>query len=675
MQEFFFFSRDISWLLFNERVLNQAFNKEVPLLEKIKFLSIFSSNLDEFYRVRMPALLALQRVETNNFKKDGQDELLKVQQLIQSQLQQFGQALNEIIPALKQQAIHLIYNEDLPEIIKPQLNDYFYTQILAFLQPVDVLNIKKKFFPENNKPYLVVVLQNKIGEERFVIINIPSDNLPRFYSVNTNGIQYIIFLDDIIKYHLPEIFKHDTVKGAYSFKITRDAVLDLKDDFNEDVAMTIEKEIAKRDAGLATRFLYQPTIPLRCLETLIDTFNLSNAGVVAGGNYHNLRDFATLPINGASFSYNKWPAVSINIDADKHSLFDAILQKDIILHTPYQSYDTILRFFNEAAMDVDVEEVYVTLYRVAGDSRIVNALISAAKNGKKVYVLVELKARFDEANNIKWAKRMKDAGVNIIYSPASLKVHAKVALVKKKDGDRIVYLGLLSTGNLNESTAKYYTDHILLTAHKGILREIEMVFIFLKQRKKKAPENGIPFQHLLVAQFNLQDKFIALIDREINNAKQGLPASIIIKLNNLEERVLISKLYEASKAGVKIDLIVRSICCLIPGVENRSANISIKRIVDRYLEHGRIFIFNNNGNTEVFMGSADWMNRNIYRRIEVCFPIYDGEIKKELLDIINLQLNDNVQAVMLDSQLNNVPIITTDKPVQAQLAIYELIKN
>jgi polyphosphate kinase len=320
-----------------------------------------------------------------------------------------------------------------------------------------------------------------------------------------------------------------------------------------------------------------------------------------------------------------------------------------------------------------VEEIYITLYRVASNSRIVKALISAAKNGKRVQVMVELKARFDEENNLKWAKKMKNAGVKIIYSITSLKVHAKVALIKTRSGNRMVYSGLLATGNFNESTAKFYTDHILFTFNQNLLREMELLFIFLSKREKPSAASPVNFKHLLVAQFNLQSKFIELIDREIGFAQQGLPASLTLKMNNLEERVLISKLYEASQTGVKISLIIRSICCLIPGVKGMSENITIRRIVDRYLEHGRAFIFHNNGNPEVYLGSADWMNRNIYHRIEVCFPVYDEAIKSQVMAIVDLQLADNVQAVYLDENLQNVPVKTGTPNIQAQQEIYKLL--
>ncbi len=320
-----------------------------------------------------------------------------------------------------------------------------------------------------------------------------------------------------------------------------------------------------------------------------------------------------------------------------------------------------------------MEEIYLTMYRIARDSRIAHALISASRNGKKVTVFVELKARFDEANNLRWAGQMKAAGVKIIYSIPALKVHAKVALVKKRSRQRILYYGLLATGNLNENTARFYTDHILLTGNHDLMRELELLFIFLGKHKDPRESAKIPFRHLLVVPFNLHQRFLSLIDREIENAEKGLPSAITIKLNNLEEPVLITKLYEASRAGVQISLIVRSICCIIPGVPGKSENITVRRIVDRYLEHGRVFIFHNNGNEEIFLGSADWMNRNIYRRIEVCFPLYEENLKQEIREIIRLQLQDNTAAVLLNEAMDNVPAPAGDPLVRSQEAIYQYI--
>ena len=675
MDHYSFFDRDLSWLLFNERILMEAAKQDLPVMERVNFLSIFSSNLDEFYRVRMPVILALHKL-SKHAPHDKEDVLAEAQQLIEAQQQKFGQIFTrELIPLLKANRVNLLFNEPIPAVIQDKVTDYFFSQVMAFLQPVDLSETDKKFFPENNKLYFLVNLGSEKTKERTILLNIPSNQLPRFYNVTSGDQQYIIFLDDIIRHNLDKLFKNETVSGCYSFKITRDAELDLKDEYHGDLSEQIEKQLLKRDMGMATRFLHQPNVPLRTLHMISEKLGLQGSSVVEGGMYHNLKDLMGLPVNLPGTRYNKWQAVTDNKLTETGSLFDFIAHQDYVVHAPYQSYNSILRFFNEAAIDADVQEISVTLYRVASDSRIVNALISAALSGKKVRVMVELKARFDEANNIKWAKRMKAAGVEIIYSDKALKVHAKVALVKRLVNGRVKYAGLLANGNFNESTAAFYTDHILMTTNSAMLREMELLFIFLGKKAKTSDNYPVEFKHLLVAQFNLQQRFLELIDREIAYAKEGLPAAITIKMNNLEERILISKLYEASQAGVKIFLIVRSICCIIPGVKEMSENITVRRIVDRYLEHGRIFIFNNNNTPEVFMGSADWMNRNIYRRIEVCFPVYDPKIRNEITAIIDLQLKDNVQAVMLSSELQNVAIERNEPLIQSQRAIYELVQQ
>ncbi|MCZ4245720.1 polyphosphate kinase 1 [Pedobacter punctiformis] len=670
-----FFNRDLSWLKFNERILMEAERKEVPLLERIKFLSIFSSNLDEFYRVRMPVLLALEKLrgKTDNDIQIERDLLNTANNLILAQQQRYGKTLQQdIIPELKQNHINLVYAEAFPDEIKNEITRYFQSQVLAFLQPV-YINKKTDFFPSNNELYFLVTLK-KEGKDKGVILNIPSSQLPRFYKVVHGEETSVVFLDDIIRTHLNLVFESAEITGCFSFKITRDAEIDLTDEYSGGLSEQIEAQLLKRDSGLATRFLHQPGISERGLELIKKLFNLKKANMVEGGRYHNLKDFMAFPVSSGNLSNQSWPKI-YNDQIAGGTLTEAIHKNDLIFHTPYQSYDPVLRFFNEAAIDPAVCEIYVTLYRVASDSKIVNALISAAKNGKKVAVLVELKARFDEANNIKWAKKMKEAGVDIIYSVTALKVHAKVGLVKRLVGNRTDYTGLFATGNFNESTAAFYTDHILMTANKDMLREVELLFIFLAKREKPTSPDLIKFEHLLVAQFNLQNVFLKLIDREIKHAKEGKEASITIKMNNLEEKTLISKLYEASAAGVKITMIVRSICRLVPGVEDLSHNIKVIRIVDRYLEHGRVFIFHNLGKQDMYLGSADWMNRNIYRRIEVCFPIYDQQIKNELLKIIDFQKQDNVQAVVIDDEMNNVPVVKEGKAIQSQYEIYQFLKS
>jgi polyphosphate kinase len=670
-----FFDRDLSWLSFNDRVLDEAAKKTVPLNERFRFLAIFSSNLDEFYRIRFPVLLAAKQIKQ---KKDNKNLLHlpdadHATDIILLQQEKFGSILvNELLPELNHHNIQLVYNQPIPDTEKAIAAEYFYSQVLAFLQPVYLS--KKKFYATNNSIYFLVVLSNGPDKEKLVALNIPSDQLPRFFSIDINGRQVIVFLEDIIRDNLHVLFKDEKVVGCYTFKITRDAEIELKDEFPRNIARQFENQLKKRDFGFATRFLYQPCLPLRILELLVDKFELENTTMVEGGVYHNLKDLFALPLTNKELCFEPWPAITYK-DIIAPDIFDHIAAKDILFSPPYQSYNTILRFFNEAAADVAVKEIFVTLYRVASNSRIVNALMSAAKSGKKVVVMIELKARFDEANNLKWAKKLKAAGATIVYSVTALKVHAKLALVKREEEGRLKYYGLLGTGNFNEETTKLYTDHILMTANPEILVEVELLFLFLAKRVKPEKHAPINFTYLLVAKFNLQERFIALIDHEIRNAKQGLSCGITIKLNNIEDRKLIAKLYEASAAGVPVNLIIRAVCCIIPGIKGMSENITVKRIVDRYLEHARVFIFNNNNQPVVYAGSADWMNRNIYRRIEVCFPVLDAGVKQELIDIINLQLQDNIQAVMINSNLENSEIKSADKGIPAQLAIYEMLKN
>ena len=640
MEESVFFNRDLSWLSFNERVILEAAKESVPILERIKFLSIYSSNLDEFYRVRMPVLMAVD--------DDGSNEGISNYQLareeVNRQQQLFGQIVStQILPSLNAQGVCWVYNKPIPEVISVPVSELFFNEILAHVYAVKD-TVLDGFFAENNKLYQAVILKNAQGAERLELINVPSDVIPRFYSVFEGDLQYVVFLEDIIKHKISYLFPEDTLEGVFNIKITRDAELKVDYDGAEDIETALERQLENRDFGLATRLLCEPGMQMRHLYSMIYRLKLKEASIVEGGKYHNLKDLASFPSIGQQINYPAWPGISSLAIAENETLFDKILQRDILLNIPYQSYDPVLRFFNEAATDVYVTEIFATLYRVANNSRIVSALITGARNGKKVVVLVELKARFDEANNIKWAKKMKAAGVRVVYSSVELKVHAKVALVKRRMYLRDTLFGVLATGNFNETTAKFYTDQVLLTAHQPMLRELEDLFGFLSKHKT-APDtnNGIEFKHLLVAQFNLQERFIALIQREIDHAIKGLPAKITIKLNNLEERILITKLYEASQAGVKIDLIIRGICCLVPGLKGLSEHITVTRIVDRYLEHGRIFIFENAGQPDILMGSADWMNRNIYSRIEVCFPVYDPELKEMIVELINLQLKDRPQ--------------------------------
>ncbi|WKK56965.1 polyphosphate kinase 1 [Sphingobacterium sp. BN32] len=641
-KESIFIDRDISWLYFNERVLEEAAKESTPLLERLKFLAIYSSNLDEFFRVRMPLLIGQRKLDKKNkLSADNPptyNHFKIVKRIIRKQQKRFGSILVQgIIPSLEKQDIILIYGKAIPEFAISELRTYFLVDVASYLHIID-LKESASFFPENNHIYFFILT----SDDRRFIINIPSNHISRFKLIMHEGRRYVFFIDDIIKHFISELGIFKNIVHLSSFKVTRNAELNIKEEAGTDLSEELLKELQKRDFGLATRLLYAADLPKEELSKALDFLQLKKSNAMAGGQYHNLKDFFDFPIAEHHLKYS--PHVPILLPRlDESRIFNLMDQEDILLHTPYHSYDTVLRFFNEAALDPAVTHIYTTVYRLAKDSKIGHALLNAARNGKKVFVFVELKARFDEDNNIQWAKRLAKEGVQISYGIPKIKVHAKIALVIR---DRRYY-GLLSTGNLNENTAKQYTDHSLLTAEQGILQELHLLFSFLSQNRRKNADEQIDFQQLLVAHFNLYDDFLDLIDFEINEAKQGLKGHIRIKLNNLEEETLISKLYEASQSGVKVELIVRGICRLVAGREGLSENIRVKRIVGRYLEHSRIFNFHHAGEELLFLGSSDWMHRNIFHRVEVCFPINHIDHKEELLRYLELQNQDDVSGTWI----------------------------
>ncbi len=679
-----YLNRDLSWLSFNHRVLMEAADASVPLYSRISFLSIFSSNLDEFFRVRMPAVFAFTSIEAK--KTSLRDEYPKdlvhqVQATVLKQQEEFGLIFSgQILPELKRNNIYLYYGDPIRDEHKESVREYFLSKVLSFLQPIILQkDNQSKVFLENNALYFIVDLEpaEQPGKHVYGLVNIPSSNLARFQELAVlDGNNYIMFLDDALRENLREVFPGYTIHGAYSIKITRDAEMVLEDEFHGDIAEKIESKLTKRELGHATRFLYDQLMPEDIRNFVREYFGLVEDEMVDGGRYHNLKDLGGLPNpQRGKHGFSSWPYIAHPEFTLDKSIFQSITEKEKLLHLPYHSYNYILRFFNEAAIDPAVKEIYVTLYRVAADSHIVNALISAARNGKKVTVFVELKARFDEANNLRWSKKMKAAGIRIINSIPRLKVHAKVALVKRWENKAWQNYSFMATGNFNESTGRFYTDHVFFTANKEFSLELEWLFDYLQSRKQPAEYMKIPFKHLLVSQFNMIKRFNQLIDREIENAKAGKPAEIIIKLNNLQEREMIRRLYKASEAGVKINMLVRSICCLAPGLKKQSENITVHRIIDRYLEHARVFVFHNDGQPEYFMGSADWMNRNLHSRIEVVFPVYDPVLCKEINDILRIQLNDTTKSVEFTASLQNKKFNNAYQPgPAAQETIYNYVK-
>ena len=684
-EKYIYLNRDLSWLSFNHRVLMEAADETVPLYSRISFLSIFSSNLDEFFRVRMPSIFAFTSIGSKKISIEEEypkDLVQQVQTTVHKQLEEFGSILTgQILPALKKEHICLYYGEPIHTEHEEPIREYFLSKVLSFLQPVILRKENQPaVFLENNALYFIVSMEaaDQPGKKITAVLNIPSDHLPRFMELSViDNDHHIIFLDDVIRENLQEVFPAFTIQGAYAVKMTRDAEMSIEDEFTGDLADKIEKQLEKREGGHATRLLYDQAMPDEVKDFIQKYFELKAEEMALGGRYHNLKDLGSLPnpMKG-KLANPSWPYIAHPGFNNHRSIFQSIEQQERLLHLPYHSYNYILRFFNEAAIDPTVKEIYVTLYRVAADSHIVNALISAAKNGKRVTVFVELKARFDEANNLKWSKRMKAAGIKIINSIPGLKVHAKVALVKRWDGKQWKDYSFMATGNFNEATGRFYTDHVFFTTNPAFSEELEMLFTYLQSRTQPVLYGKMEFNHLLVSQFNMIKRFNKLIDREIKNAKKGRPASIIIKLNNLQERDMIARLYEASEAGVKVQLLVRSICCLAPGLPKQSENITVHRIVDRYLEHARVFVFHNDGEPLYYMGSADWMNRNLHSRIEVVFPVQDKKLREELGHILALQLNDNSKAVFVTTQLNNERVPANGKPaLAAQQSIYEYVKR
>jgi polyphosphate kinase len=679
-----YFDRDISWLSFNYRVLKEADDESLPLYDRIKFLAIYSSNLDEFFRVRIANIRRIQRIgkkQLNERLEMKPNKLLReIHKSVTSQLAEYGEIFQErIIPQLREHNIFVYWDEEIKEEHWPFVNRYFKSKILTFLRPVIVNdeNIDEVFLV-NRALYFILLLRSKRPDnqnEFFAYLNIPSDHLPRYIQLPSIGNKhYIITLDDIIRRHLEFIFPEYEVIEKKSIKLNRDADINIEDEFSGDLVEKIKNQLEKRNIGIPSRFLYDKTISPKLLALAERIFGLEKEDMVAGGRYHNMNDLMKLPNPlKPRLESKKQPDLSFKELDRPRSIFDAIDEKDYVLHFPYMSYDYVLKYFNEAAIDPFVKEIKVTLYRIAPQSFVANALISAAKNGKRVTVFVEVKARFDEENNIIWAQKMEEAGIRILYSIPGLKVHAKIALIKRitPDGDMATY-AFLGTGNFNEVTAGIYADHGLLTRHLEINQEVDSIFNYLLLR-----ETPNPFQHILVSQFNSIDRFKELILREIAHAKQGEDAYILVKVNNLENKEMIDLLYEANEAGVKIDLIVRSINCLVPGLYGLSENIRTIRIVDGFLEHARIWVFRNKGKNEVYMGSADWMNRNLYSRIEVIFPVYDEEIKMQLLKMLEFQVKDNVKAVIIDEDGANIPVSKKrgDKAVRCQTDYYNWLKT
>lgn len=650
-------NREVSWLSFNDRVLQEAADKTVPLVERIRFLAIFSSNLDEFYRVRVATLSRLSNLNTKSkeiFGYNPRKTLNQIKTIVVRQERKFNHLYeDDIVKELERQKIFII-NEKQMNVSRGQfVREYFRNKVLSTLVPVMI--DKDAPFPElkDRAIYFFVKLtkhKNK-DKHKFALIEIPTDGSNRFIVLpETNNLKFITLIDDIVRYCLDDIFfifDYDNIE-AYSIQLTRDAELDLDRHVSEKFIDALSKSLQKRGKGKPMRLLYDTDMPLDMLTHLVAELDLSADGLIPGNRYHNFKDFISFPnVRGPELEFPRIAPLPVNNLSSVTSLFAQIAKRDYLINLPYQSFDYIIHFLREAAIDPKVKEINITLYRLAENSRVIHALINAAKNGKKVNCLLELKARFDEQANIFWTNRLEDEGIEVNYGMLDYKVHSKICLVGRMEKSKMVYYANLATGNFNEKTASLYCDHSVFTANPLITKELVKLFDGLQ---KKVFYRG--FENLIVSPLESRQKIYDLIDSESKIAKSGKEAYIILKMNSLTDEDMISKLYDANNAGVKINLIIRGMCCLIPGVQGYSENIEVISIVDRFLEHARVWIFGNKGEEKVYLSSADLMARNLDHRVEVGFPILDPAVKSEIRDIINIQLRDNCKAREIN-QLNN----------------------
>ncbi len=675
-----FFNRDISWLSFNHRVLEEAKDEKLPLFERLKFMAIYSNNLDEFYKVRV-AEYRNATVDPKSFPDipDAEKMLEKINSTVGKHWVEFSRIWKEaILPQMHLNGIILHYKgyPSYPSHLK-YIQNYFDNELTPYVQPV-LLNKGARSFMRDNRLYLAIKLFRKNKKEaakkgrkaRYALIKLPTNDAPRFIELpKVDDQQHIVFLDDIIRFNLQELFPGFDIEGSWGVKLARDADLGIEDEVGIDIVERIKENLAKRKIGKPAGFLHDRHIPEDLLRYLQEMFGINNNELVPTGTYLNSHDFFGFPTHHAPHLVWKAPTPIQPFEIEQTgSMFEAIKRKERILHYPYHSFKYVIQFLNEAATDPKVEEIKLTQYRVANNSEVVSALIAAAHNKKKVTVFVEVQARFDEENNLYFAHQMEQAGIKIIYSIPGLKVHAKMALViRRSNGVRKRSFAYLSTGNFNEKTARLYSDHGFFTCNDAYLDDMENLFKYLQDQGPKPKMNK-----LLVTQINLRKSIMEKINREIEISKSGKEGYILLKMNGIQNKNLISKLYEASEAGVKIDLIVRGICCLVPD-QPFSKNIRALRLVDSFLEHPRIWVFGNNGQKEMFLSSADWLNRNINRRIETAFPIEHPELKDEILNILEMQLNDNVKVRRIDAKLNNVLEVTNRPPLRAQVSIYDYL--
>lgn len=657
-----YIDRDLSWMYFNRRILQEATRENVPLLERLGFLGIYSNNLDEFFRVRMATLSRIAECEDKSLRKESEHarKLIKrINRLNAVYAKEYEEALAGVRSRLRDEHIFLLNENDLDEEQQRYVRRFFRQRLSGFVSPVWITAARQLTEETDDSIYLAVKMNTegrKAGD--YALIELPVQVSGRFVRLpDRDGNKYLMYLDDVIRYCLPFIFGGlgYTHFEAYAFKFTKDAEMEIGNDLRTGVLQKISKGVKSRRKGDALRVIYDQDMPAALHKRVMNLLNLDKLDTVqVGGRYHNHKDLMAFPDCGRDdLKYPVWkPIVRPETNSSRDSVLRMVQEGDRFIHVPYHSFDYYIRLLQEAAIHKEVKSIKTTLYRLAKDSKVVKALICAARNGKKVTVVIELLARFDEASNINWSKKMQDAGVNVIFGVENLKVHSKITHIGMRNGSDIA---CVSTGNFHEGNARVYTDYMLMTAAKNIVKDVNAVFTFIEK-----PYMPVTFKELLVSPNEMKKKFVRLINNEIRNRQQGKPAYIKVKINHITEPEMVRKLYEASENGVRVDLLVRGNCSLVTGIPGKSDNIRICGIIDRYLEHSRIFIFANGGEKKCFIGSADWMPRNLDNRIEVVTPVYDAKIKEDLEKVIDYGLRDTMQGRIVDGTGENRPWTTED---------------
>lgn len=675
-------ARDISWLSFNARVLQEAADPTVPLRERVKFLGIFSNNTDEFFRVRVATLKRMVEMDgkaKNMHLEQAPDKILnEIQQIVIQQQADFADIWEDVRQELEKEKIYLVTEKKLNKEQQRYVQTYFEEEVRSNIIPLMIESIPQLPYLREKSLYLGVVLSHRDGahKRRYSIIEVPSRAIGRFKLLpSPPGEKHIILLEDVIRFNLKSIFSYFGFNryDSWVFKVTKDAEMDIDNDISTSFIQKIEKGLKNRRKGKPVRFVYDKEMDAGLLDFLMRKLNLSRKdGIIPGGRIHNFRHFMDFPDIFQKKSQRKKPFTHPLV---KNSIrvTDVVLEKDIMLNFPYHSFNTVIDLLREAAIDPDVTVIKITAYRLAPNSKIINALLNAVRNGKQVTIMMELRARFDEEANLEWKALLEEEGVKVLISIPNLKVHAKICLIKKRVSNHTLHYGFVSTGNLHEKTATLYGDHCLLTSDRHIMADVNRMFNYLEKWK-----DGMQFlkacKTLIPCPTNMRKELHKLIAREIKNANDGKPASMILKINSLSDEDLIDNLYEAAKAGVEIKLIVRGIFCMFTENKKFIKPVQAISIVDEYLEHARVYIFHNDGNEKVFISSADWMVRNIDHRVEATCPILDENIKRVLKTILEIQLSDNVKARILDNELSNWYVRDkTKKRVRSQVDIYNYL--